>query len=366
MKKGILVIAVFGMLHTSAKAQYLSLSNDEFANLKTLIKSDASAKKVFDSYKNKADKALNEQPNPIEKIRSEGLLAGDPLKIKTQAAVEDVTKIFSLALVYRVNDNKACLDKASEYLVAWAKINRSNGDPIDDTKLEELVTGYDMIRGDVTADVRTATDKWLLSVLEDELNSKYMVPGKGTAHNNWNSHRIKIMAMIAYTLHNTGYEKTINKEMETQISLNLYPDGSSYDFKERDALHYHIYTLEPLITTATVIYRATGKDYFDYESDKGSSIKKSTDFLVPFVTGEKTHQEFLNSNVSFDKKRAANGEKDYAAGALFKTATGIHVLEEAAYFNGKYLAAAQKAAQAGSNDDWDVVLIKVRMPFASK
>jgi len=367
MKKKILIIAMLGLSYGKAHAQYLGLSNDEFAKLKTLINNDASVKKAFDSYKNKSDKALNDQPNPIDKIRSEGLLAGDPLKIKTQVAVEDVSKIFSLALVYRIDDNKACLDRASAYLLAWAKVNRSNGDPIDDTKLEELVTGYDMIRNDVTADVQKATDKWLLSVLEDELNSKYMAPGKGTAHNNWNSHRIKILAMIAYTLHNTGYEKTINKELETQIALNLYPDGSGYDFKERDALHYHIYTLEPLITAASVIYRATGKDYFNYESDNGSSIKKSTDFLVPFVTGEKTHQEFLNSNVAFDKKRAANGEKDYAAGALFKTATGIHVLEQAAYFDSKYQAAAQKADQGGSHDsDWDVVLNKVRKPFGTK
>jgi len=172
--------------------------------------------------------------------------------------------------------------------------------------------------------------------------------------------------MIAYTLHNDKLGKTVQNELTKQIGINLYPDGNGYDFTERDALHYHIYTLEPLITAATVIYRATGKDYFNYESEKGSSIKKSVDFLVPFVTGEKTHGEFLNSHVAFDKARAKNGEKEYQAGALFKPESGIHVLEQAAYFSDKYMAAAQTAIAAthSHNNDWDAVLNKVRKPFA--
>jgi hypothetical protein len=191
-----------------------------------------------------------------------------------------------------------------------------------------------------------------------------MAPGRGTAINNWNSHRIKIIAMIVYTLHNDKYDEIIQQELARQIGINLYADGSGYDFTERDALHYHIYTLEPLITAATVIYRATGKDYFNYESEKGASIKKSVDFLVPFVTGEKTHDEFLNSRVGFDRARAKNNEKEYQPGSKFNPLSGIHVLEQAAYFNNKYTAIAQQAIPLGSprNYDWQLILNKVRKP----
>jgi hypothetical protein len=39
---------------------------------------------------------------------------------------------------------------------------------------------------------------------------------------------------------------------------------------------------------------------------------------IAFYHGAKTHGEFVNSTVAFDKKRAANGEKGYAAGTLFE------------------------------------------------
>jgi len=222
------------------------------------------------------------------------------------------------------------------------------------------------VRDNVSADARKTVDKWLNSIADGEINSEHAHGDKGTAINNWNSHRIKIIAMISYAVHNTSNYKIINHEMEKQIAINLYADGSGYDFKERDALHYHIYTLEPLIMAATVIYRATGKDYFNYQSTTGSSIKKSMDFLVPFVNGEQTHGEFLNSNVSFDRARAKNGEAGYQAGAKFKPSTGVYVLEEASYFSNQYQAAVKAVSTDKYNNDWQLLLNKVRKPFGSK
>ncbi len=364
MKKTFFLILTIAITCIKVNAQYVSLSNNEFTKLKSLINSDSTAKAIFEQFKSVANTALTELPNPIEKITSEGKLAGDPDKIKTTKSLEDARKIYALALVYKINDNKACLNKASAYLLAWAKVNKSSGDPIDETRLDDFITAYDIIRNDVTPEVKKAVDDWLQAIADGELNSKYMAPGRGTAINNWNSHRIKIITMIAYTLHNDKYGNIIQQELIKQIAINLYADGSGYDFKERDALHYHIYTLEPLITAATIIYRATGNDYFNYESETGSSIKKSVDFLVPFVTGEKTHGEFLNSHVPFDMKRAKNNEKDYQPGAKFNPLTGIHVLEQAAYFNNKYLVAIRQATPQNShhNNDWELILNKVRKP----
>jgi hypothetical protein len=264
-------------------------------------------------------------------------------------------------------NNKAFFDKAVQYLKAWAATNKSTGDPIDETKLEYLITGYDIIRNDVDTEAKKAIDSWLQNIADGELNSKYIIPGKGTANNNWNSHRIKVIAMIEYTLHNNKYNNVIQEELVNQIAINLYADGSGHDFVDRDALHYHVYTLEPLITAASVIYRATGKDYFNYQSGTGSSIKKSVDFLVPFITGEKTHGEFLNSHVAFDRARAKNNEKDYQPGAKFNPVNGIHVLEQAAYFDNKYLLAVQQAmANAGLHkDDWELILNKARKPVGA-
>ena len=170
--------------------------------------------------------------------------------------------------------------------------------------------------------------------------------------------------MIVYCLHNSNGEAALQHELIRQIEVNLYADGSGYDFKVRDALHYHVYTLEPLITAAIVIYRATGKDFFNYVSTTGSSIKKAADFFIPFVTGEKTHAEFVNSQIAFDKARSKNGEKTFQTGALFNARQGLHVMALAAYFNTAYANILQKADSTSDGPlDWQLVLNRVRQPF---
>jgi len=364
MKKTLITLMVLATALINANAQFVSLSNAGFGQLKQLLATDAAAKAAFEPFQNMANSAMNEAPNPIERITSEGKLAGDPDKIKSLKAVEDGDKIYAMALVYKLYGNKTFLNKIAEYLLAWAKVNHSTGDPIDETKLESLITGYDMIRNDVSAEVRKATDSWLEEIADGEVNSRYAAPGKGTANNNWNSHRIKVITIITYTIHSEKYYKLAQQLLERQIGINLYADGSGYDFQERDALHYHIYTLEPMITAASVIYRAIGKDLFNYESDKGSSIKKSVDFLVPFVTGEKTHGEFLNSKTAFDRARAKNNEKEYMPGSKFNPANGIHVLEQAMYFSNRYAPAVQQAiaVNPSHSHDWELILNKVRKP----
>src|SRR5690349_24767337 len=42
--------------------------------------------------------------------------------------------------------------------------------------------------------------------------------------------------------------------------------------------------------------------------------KKSIDFLIPFVRGEKIHREYVNSTVAFDQKRANNKEPGFEIG----------------------------------------------------
>ena len=287
-------------------------------------------------FKTKADKSLSEKANPIAIIRSEGLLMGDSLKTASLKALQDVSKIYALSITYRLTNQKKYLRKTTEFLLAWAEINKGNGNPINETKLEDAIVGYDFIRNKIKKKDRILIDNWFRTISDAEVNSKYAETGKGTAHNNWNSHRIKIIVLITYTLHDKNYDDFINSALKTQISKNLNPDGSSIDFEHRDALHYHIYDLEPLLQAAITIKRATGKDYYHYQSKEGASIKKSVEFLVPFVSGEKKHIEFENSNVPFDKARAANNEKGYQP-ANFVASTGIYALSLAAYFDTKYL-----------------------------
>jgi hypothetical protein len=342
----------------SVKAQFVSLSNTEIKTLANTIKTDDKVRAVFEPIKTIAENALNETPNPIEKITSQGLLAGNPAKTASLKAVDDAPKIYALALYYRLYNDKQYLNKATEYLTAWAKINKPTGDPIDGTKLEDLIAGYDLVRDKVNVQTKAEIDAWLEKFANEQINSESLKSGKLTAINNWNSHRLKVITLIVYTLHSKKYEQYVFDEIEKQIAQNLFADGSGFDFKQRDALHYHVYTLEPLLKAIIVINRATGKNYYAFQSKSQSSIQQSVHFLVPFVTGEKTHVEFLNSTVKFDRDRAANHEKGYEP-ANFIPGSGIVVLSLASYFDPAYLEIIKKV-NGDNYNDWQLVLNKVR------
>lgn len=335
-----------------AKAQLVSLNNKEVAAMRKAIhldeKESLSYKKAFDPFLMTAKQALSQSPNPIKEILSQGLLEGDPKKTASLKAVEDAYKVYALALAYKYDSNKTYLDKATEYLLAWAKTNVATGDPINETKLEDMVTGYDLVRNDVQLANRVIIDQWLQSIADAEVNSASAKPGKSTAINNWNSHRIKMITLIAYTLHDHKYDDLIITELEKQLAVNLNPDGTTHDLEQRDAFHYHIYDLEPLLSTCIAIYRNTGKNYFIYQTPNGASIKKSVDYMVPFMTGEKTHPEFVNSKVAFDQKRAKNNEKGYAPGTLFNPQSGLQVFALASFFDRSYLTVISGTSKSGS------------------
>jgi len=357
MKK-ITLFALFALFTLVVKAQYVGMNDKEIQNLKTLTGSDADAMKYYADYHKLADQAVNENPNPIDTLRSEGLLAGNPKKIATANALRDMRKMYALAISYKVEGEKSYLQNLKAYLTAWAKVNISRGDPIDDTSLDEAIEAYDMVKANLKSDERALISGWLAQVADAEI--KTFKPEKQTGFNNWHSHRLKVVGEIGFAIDNADYQKFAIEGLKKQVQVNLYADGSGVDFKLRDALHYHAYDLEPLLKLAIVLKRATGVDYYSMVSPAGSSIKKSVEWFLPYVTGEKTHGEFVNSTVKFDQARAKNGEKDYVPGTLFDPKNGIKTLTLAAYFDPKYNTAVKTAkGSTGNYAEWQLVLNKV-------
>ncbi|MBS1563279.1 MAG: alginate lyase family protein, partial [Bacteroidetes bacterium] len=182
----------------AAQSQYVSLNDTELGRLKQLIQGNAAVKQLYASYQRSALQALDTVPHPIDTISSEGRLQGDPKKTASWIAIRDMRKIYSLALVYRVSGDKRYLQKATEFLTAWAGANRSKGDPIDDTNLDEALEGYDLIRPAVDANSSEIIDGWLRQMAEAEMRTLLKRPNAGSAINNWNSHRLKEIAEAAW------------------------------------------------------------------------------------------------------------------------------------------------------------------------
>ena len=317
-------------------AQYVGFNQKEIKELKR-HRGDAELSDGYDSVARTADRALGEPPHPIDTIRTEGLLAGDPKKTATQLALGDMNKMYALALAYRVKGSRKYLKKAGEYLMAWAKTNHSRGDPIDDTNLDRAIEAYDMVKEKLEQTETETIRSWLQATAQAELGGRYYHPDRPSFYNNWHSHRLKIVGEIAYVTGDTVLQGYVVRELKTQLAKNLNPDGSSVDFTLRDALHYHVYDLEPLLKLIIVLQRATGSGYYTFSSSTGSSIKKSVDWLIPYLNGQKTHAEFVNSTVDFDRRRAQNNEAAYKAGTLFAPKNGIATLVLAGYFDASLL-----------------------------
>lgn len=357
--KSIYLLIALAFCVVTAQAQFVSLNNNELGKLKQLCSTDASAKARLNDWQKTADAALSDNPNPIDTIHTEGRLQGDPKKAASWEAFKDMRKMYALALIYRVSGDKKYLNKAIAYLAAWSKQNIPNGDPIDDTNLDPAVEAYDLIKTDIDAANNKLITGWLAQTAQMEINK--MKKGKTTSYNNWHSHRLKEVGEIGFAINDKKYIDFATEGIKTQIGKNLLPDGSSIDFKLRDALHYHAYDLEPLLKLAIIIKRATGVDYYTYESPEQTSIKKSVDWFVPFITGAKTHGEFANSTVAFDRKRAANGEKGYAAGTPFNPKNGMGTLLLTEYFSPDTISLIQKLKGTGEiYPEWQLVLNKVR------
>ncbi|MEO5912147.1 MAG: alginate lyase family protein [Pelobium sp.] len=341
----------------NANGQFLSLNKTELKKLVAIIQSDSSAQSAFGFIEQQAKIALNQNPQPIDIIISEGHLATYPKKIETVKALADMNKIYALAYTYKITNNKEYFTKCLAYINAWATVNKATGNPINETKLDPLFEGYDLIKEGINIAEKQIIESWFRQIATAEIATQHTILKKKSTYNNWNSHRIKILTNIAYLLNDNQYKMFVDSNLKKQIAMNLYADGSGIDFKERDALHYHQYTLEPFLASATIIKTATGFDYYSYSSTSGSSIKKSVEFLFPYATGEKTHPEFVNSRVKFDRQRALNKEPGYTIGANYNPKNAIGVFMAASYFDKKYLEIVNELTEnTAKYANWQCVL----------
>jgi len=335
----------------------VGLSSEEGRQLKELVRANATVRAYLDSAQAAADATLGADPNPIDTLRTEGLLQGDPRKTATWEALRDVHEMYALAVTYQVTRKREYLDKASVFLIAWADSNFSRGDPIDDTNLDPAIEAYDMLKGDLVPGERKRISRWFSRVANAEIHARFNDSNRTTAHNNWNAHRLKVVGEIGFAIGDKALQAYAIAGIKEHIGRNLLPDGRSEDFVSRDAIHYHLYDLEPLLKLAIVLNRATGVNYYTYQAPSGSSLQKSVEWLLPYLDGRQTHAEFVNSTVEFDKRRAQNGESSYKAGTVFEPKSGVPMLILAAYFDNKLMDLARRLL--GSEEQyptWQAVL----------
>ncbi|HEY1267152.1 MAG TPA: alginate lyase family protein [Candidatus Binatia bacterium] len=329
-------LALLSLLITAAQSiaavsssSRITLSGGQIAALKQTLESEPAAAAAFAPVQKIADRALSETAQPIGKIVSEGRLHNDPEKARSLAARRDLFKIEALGYCYALTGKPAYGAKAREFILAWGRVYESDGNPINETEFVRLMKGYDLTRELFSREERAEIDRWLLRMAEKERTE--IRPESSSAHNNHMSHRLKIIGHVAYLLPDAAQARWIAAEYRRHLDRNLNPDGTTFDFHQHDALHYHVYDLLPLVELAIAADKNGGNFYRDV-TPQGATLERAIAFLIPYITGEKKHAEFVHSTVKFDRERSAAGDPTIRVGTTWKPAEAGRLFDMAGYF----------------------------------
>lgn len=295
---------IFRMLATGAVAIATPLSGHALLPVKVALPAS-----VAPPVLTRAKAALERPPGAIPKLHTEGTLPGKGIREISLKAKEDQPLILAFAMAYRQTGDRAYLAQAERYLTAWADIYQPSFNPIDETGFDSLMLANDLVESDLSPTAAKALDRFWRALAVGYLDAMDGTPKNAVT--NWQSHRVKLATLAAYRVGDAALIARARAAFRRQIAANVRPDGSVFDFHERDALHYVTYDLDPLLMAALAA-RAHGEDWFAWPAANGASLGKAVDWLAPYADGRKVHIEFARSKIQFDRDRAAAGQSEYA------------------------------------------------------
>ncbi|KVE26548.1 alginate lyase [Burkholderia singularis] len=287
------------------------------------------------------DARVNEPPKAMPRVHTEGTLPHEGIYDQSADALKDMELMRDAALAWRVTNDARYLALVDRFLFAWVTTYQPSYNPIDETRFESLILAYDMTASVLPVKTRNAAAAFIA-----KLGSGYVQqidaqkrPLMHTWRNNWQSHRIKLIALAAFTLGDRKMMNAAQRLFVEHLGDNIEPDGTTYDFVERDALHYALYDLQPLVSAALAA-RRFNRNWLRERAANGATLAAALDWLVPYARGEKTHEEFVHSPVPFDAKRREAGLPGYSGQWEPKSAAELFHL--AARLDGRYASVAQQ------------------------
>lgn len=294
-----------------------------------------------------ATAALARPPRPMARVHVEGTLPHQGIYDASAEALRDLPAARDLALAGRLSGEARFTAAAARICGAWAATYQPSFNPIDETGFDALMIAWDLLPEPARAPHAVAMAQLLHGFAE---GYPRQTPRGTTAINNWNSHRVKLATLASFATGDARLIAQARARYLTQLRDNIGPDGIVYDFGQRDALHYVVYSLEPLLTAAMAGRRHGEAWWSDAEFRLGTAIA----WLRPYAAGEKRHMEFVNSRVEFDRTRRAAGLPGFAGPYDPKKARTVMAM--AARFDPALRPLAQRLRDAAWQDAWLDVL----------
>lgn len=179
------------------------------------------------------------------------------------------------------------------------------GHPIDESQFYILFEAFLTYRTLFTADEVRRINTWILAIGRAQIRTFKV--GLNTK-NNWNSHRLKIVACAARVINSSELYTWAHTKFYEHIAINLLPDGSCYDWLERDSMSYVTYNLVAYLIAIKHLQIRYKDDYYNYISPTGSSIKKSIYWTFSYIEGTQTNIMFMKSSVASDTTKTGWGK----------------------------------------------------------
>ena len=246
----------------------------------------------------------------VAKIISEGHLPTDPGVRESREALQNIPIILKLAVCARTAGDPAqkaaCRAAARTGLMVWANTYRPNGDPVNESAFIPWAQAMDAMAPLLEPKDQAQLKKFARAIIAagDRFYGT-MWPWDGRYHNNWASWRLCERAFMAAAVGDRGALQATGKMLDEHLKHNILDDGSTIDFHQRDALHYHDYDVAPLADMAARMPRGF------LSNGSRARIQNALNFMRPYFTGQKQHIEFVHTTVPFDIARKKAGLKDY-------------------------------------------------------
>jgi hypothetical protein len=257
-----------------------------------------------------AGESLGLSVEPVERFELVGTLNDHPGHLRSDQAKAPFPAIFALAVTSRTTFGELRSTShavAVDALVRWAEIYRPSGNPIDEWFFVPLLQSVDLV-----APVLAPQDRALLLAWVQEFAAagdrffEGRAPRNPGLANNWTARRLLVRSVAVTVVGDATARDAMTNMVRGFVARNYVAgpagerDGRTFDFEQRDALHYHIAAVQPLVEMD--LYTP---DLID--ADARAAVLSGLLFLRPYFVGDRRHVEFARTTNSFDRQRAAAG-----------------------------------------------------------
>ncbi|MEZ4814563.1 MAG: alginate lyase family protein [Bdellovibrionota bacterium] len=256
----------------------------------------------------------------------EGKLQTDPSYIAFSTAHKDFAILYRFALCAKSGDEKLadeCAKTGRYNLMRWVQTFKFSGQPMTEVDFLQVFTSADLLIDSMPIPDKILLRDWLVSAVKT--SDAFYKSKKTTDTSLINNHNTWRLAVRTIALKIIGDSKMLNENsrlISEHAKANLLPPREwkpdpkcpnnfnektygSYDFRQRDALHYHVGNLEAWTWMALMVPS-------QIDANTRKTILEAFEFLRPYFTGEKVHKEFVCSTIGFDAKRASAGQEGFA------------------------------------------------------